>query len=215
MYKSLLIVIFCLSIIRAQVDTSNSANPAEFIGDRKAYPKHSISVGMALWNNANSLVSKDAYGLSVDVEENAKLGILVYSFYPNKEFAVFLKAEVMETKVKVENIFSYTSTLIPVALGIKYFLLKRVSDQSVKPYISGAAGLLIGEESSVRILSIQHHTESVLGLSAAFGAEILFEDLIKLYIDLGYNLFGDFTEAVAYRKNYSGPEFSFGAGLVF
>lgn len=215
MYKSLLFMIFYISIIRAQVDTSNSAKPAEFIRNWKAYPKHSISVGIALWNNTNSLVSKDTYGLSVDVDENAELGSLVYSFCPSKDFAVFFKTGIMETKVKVENIFSYSSTLIPVAFGIKYFLLKQVNDQSVKPYVSVAAGVLIGEESSVRILSIQHHVESVVGVSAAFGAEILFEDLIKLYVDLGYNLFGDFSEAIAYRKNYSGPEFSFGGGLVF
>ena len=215
MNKLLFISILWFPMIHAQVDTSNIAGNEEIVERDKDFPQHSIDLGITFWNNAHSSVSTGFQGLSVNVNDNGKLGSLVYSYYPNEDIAAFVKAGVMETKVKVENLLSYTSTIIPVAVGAKYFLLKSVSRQQVRPYVSGAAGLLFGIESSVKVLSIQHHVESVIGISADFGAEILFENLIKLNISLGYNLFGDFNGEIGSRKNFSGPEFSLGTGLIF
>ena len=39
--------------------------------------------------------------------------------------------------------------------------------------------------------------------------------LVKLQADMGYNLFADFLEDIGNWKNYSGPEFSIGLGLMF
>ena len=75
--------------------------------------------------------------------------------------------------------------------------------------------ILFGTESSVKILSVEERTESAIGVYAGIGSDIILGSLVKLHADVGYNLFTDFSEEIGSRKNYSGPKFSIGLGLMF
>ena len=54
-----------------------------------------------------------------------------------------------------------------------------------------------------------------MGLYAGIGSDFILGSLIKLQADIGFNLFTDFQNNIGSRKNYSGPEFAVGIGIMF
>jgi hypothetical protein len=154
-------------------------------------------------------------GISIDVGTGGVSGKLVYNFYSNPEMAFTFSVGIMAAKVNVETFSSYTSTVSPIMTGLKYFFLDYDTNNALRPYLSGSFGILLGIESGVKYLSAGTHNETAIGASAGFGTDIILGSLVKLNADIGYNLFSEFSEEIAGKKNYSGAEFSFGIGFIF
>jgi len=178
-------------------------------------PRHSIDLRISFWNNSQSNVSVGVTGVSVDAGTGGISGRIMYNYYFNDEYAFNFSAGAMATEVKVRTLSNYTSTVVPIMMGMKYFFIGSSEEGLFRPYLSGSMGVLFGTESNVEVLSVQSHTESAMGLYAGFGSDFILGSLIKLHADVGYNLYTDFTEEIGSRKNYSGPEFSFGIGFMF
>jgi hypothetical protein len=176
--------------------------------------KHSIDLKIAYWN-VNSGVSITTPGVSIDVGFGGISGKIVYNYYPNNVFSFFISAGGMVPKVSINTLSNHTCVLSPIAMGLKYYLTPELEDNTFQPYIAGGMEILVGSESSVEILSVGSHTESAMGAYAGVGTDILVSRLIKFSMDIGYNLISDFAEPLGGRKNYTGPEFSFGIGLMF
>ena len=207
----LLLVIVCLqitSITSAQDLSTENRSIAE-------YPKHSIDLRFSMWRNSSSDVSVKYTGVSIDVGGGNTGGRIMYNYYPNSDFAFTFSAGVLSAQVNVNTISSYTSTIIPVMMGAKYFLVSEDVDQPFKPYLSGMVGLLHGAESGIKILSVNQHSETAMGGYFGIGTDVILGSLIKLHTDLGYNLFTEFKQPIGSKDNYSGPEFSFGIGFMF
>ncbi len=179
------------------------------------YPKHSIDLRFSMWRNYSSDVSVGVPGVSVDVGSGNTGGKIMYNYYPNKFYAFTFSVGVLSTEVKVKTFSNYTSTIAPIMMGVKYFLIQNENDQPFRPYLSGMVGMLHGSESNVKILSVNNHSETAMGGYFGFGADMLLGSLIKLHTDLGYNLFTEFDQPIGSKNNYSGPEFSFGIGFMF
>ena len=104
---------------------------------------------------------------------------------------------------------------IPIMMGVKYYFIKLSEDNTIRPYLFCSGGILIGMESAIELLSIENHTESVIGAGAGIGTDIILGSLIKLNASIGYNLFSELKKTVGARNNYSYPEFSIGIGFRF
>jgi hypothetical protein len=179
------------------------------------YPKHNIDLRVSFWNNSQSAVSVGFLGVSVETGTGGISGRIMYNYYPNSSYSFNISAGVMNNEVRVENLSNYVSTVIPIMMGMKYYLMDFSGNNPFRPYISGSIGGLFGTESATGILRVHTHTESAIGASAGMGSDIILGSLIKLHADISYNLFTDFSEEIGSRKNYSGPEFSLGIGFMF
>lgn len=179
------------------------------------YPKHSIDLRFSMWRNSSSDVSVGLPGVSIDVGNGNTGGRIMYNYYPNKSYAYTFSVGVLSAKVSVKTLSNYTSTIAPIMMGAKYFLIQNNDDQTLRPYISGMIGMLHGSESSVKILSINNHSETTMGGYLGIGTDMILGSLVKLHTDLGYNLFTEFEQPIGSKRNYSGPEFSFGIGFIF
>jgi hypothetical protein len=177
--------------------------------------KHSIDLRVSFWNNSQSAVSVGFHGFSVETGTGGISGEIMYNYYPNSVYSFYVSAGVMNTEVRVENLSTYTSTVIPIMMGMKYYIIDYYTDNPFRPYVSGSIGGLFGTESAVEILNVRTHTETAVGGSAGFGTDIILGRLVKLQAEISYNLFTDFAEEIGGNKNYSGPEFSLGIGFMF
>jgi hypothetical protein len=190
-------------------------NSSDSINRSNNYPKHSVDLRISFWNNSQSAVSVGFYGVSVETGTGGVSGEIMYNYYPNSIYSFNVSAGVMNTEVRVHNFSTYTSTVIPIMMGMKYYFIDYSVDNPFRPYISGSIGGLFGSESATGILNVYTHTETAIGASAGIGSDIILGSLIKLHADISYNLFTDFAEEIGSRKNYSGPEFSIGMGFMF
>jgi len=181
----------------------------------KDFRNQSIDLSISFWGNSSSGVAINLRGVSVDAGTGSVSAKLVYNYYSPNYFAYYLSMGVLTSNLNIKTLSTHTSTLVPIMTGLKYYFLNLSEDNPIRPYLFGSGGILIGTESSVKLISIETHTESVIGANAGIGADIILGSLIKLHTCIGYNLFSDFKETVGNRKNYNGPEFSFGIGFMF
>ena len=190
-------------------------NSSDSINRSNDYPMHSIDLRISYRNNSRSAVSVGISGVSVDVGTGGVSGSVMYNFYPNDRFAFNVSVGAMSTEVKVKTFSNYTSTVIPLMMGMKYYFVQLSQSNPFRPYVFGSMGILFGTETATGILNVHTQTETAIGASAGIGSDIILGSLIKLHADISYNLFTDFSEEIGSRKNYSGPEFSFGIGFMF
>jgi len=177
--------------------------------------RHSIDLKAAYWDNAKSEASVKSNGYTVEADTGGLSGKIAYNYHFSDEFALNVSAGVLQSKAKVTGLSIESSTIIPVLLGVKYYLIKFSAESPVKPYLLGAPGILIGTESSVAQISINAHTETTFMIYVGAGVDFILGSLVKLTADAGYDLMTDFSESIAGRKNYSGLEFSIGLGFMF
>jgi hypothetical protein len=121
----------------------------------------------------------------------------------------------MNTEARVENLSTYTSTVIPIMMGMKYYFIDFSIENPFRPYAAGSIGGMVGTESAIEILNVRTHTETAVGGSVGMGSDIILGSLVKLQAEISYNLFTDFAEEIGGNKNYSGPEFALGIGFMF
>jgi hypothetical protein len=179
------------------------------------YPKHGVDLRLAFWDHSSGGAAVNLNGLSIDVGTGGVSGEIMYNFYSSPDLAFTFSVGLMAAEVNVETFSNYTSTVAPVMMGLKYYFLSIDSNSALRPYLSGSFGVLLGMESGVKAFSVGTRTETTIGANARFGTDIILGSLVKLHADIGYNLFSDFGEEIAGKKNYSGAEISFGVGFTF
>ncbi len=207
----LFLLIFAFSVTATAAEENNQKD--NFYYDD--YPRHGIDLRLSFWEHSRGGAAVNLDGFSIDVGTGGVSGKLMYNFYSNPALAFTFSVGIMSAEVNVETFSSYTSTVAPVMMGLKYFFLDYDEYNALRPYLSGSFGMLIGTESGIKFPSIGTTSETTIGAYAGFGTDIILGSVVKLNADIGYNLFSDFTREVAGKKNYSGAEFSFGLGFMF
>lgn len=192
------------------------AQPIENANDQTSeYPKHSFDLRISILRNSESGVAVQTGGISINTGPGNTGGRIMYNYYPENNYAFTFSMGVLYSQVEVKTLSNYTSTIIPIMMGGKYFLIPGESGNALRPYLFASVGMVHGTESDVKILSVEDHTETALGAYFGFGTDMILGSLVKLHADLGYNLFENFKQPVGNRNNYGGPEFSFGVGFMF
>ena len=206
-----------LIILIVLISTISFSQSNDLIRDENAekYPGHSVDLRISFWNNSQSGVSVGFQGVSVETGTGGFSGRIMYNYYPGPLYSFNVSVGILTSEVKVENLSNYTSSVIPILMGMKYYFATSDENTPFRPYISGSMGALIGTESATGVRGVYTHTESAVGGSAGLGSDIILGSLIKLHADIAYNLFSDFEDEIGGRTNYSGPEFSFGIGFMF
>jgi hypothetical protein len=215
--KKLCALLIILSVvITAQTNTDDQNNISSIVDTQQnLLSKHSIDLRVSFWNSSESSVSVGFHGYSVETGSGGISGEIMYNFYPNSIYSFNASVGVKSTEVKVENFSTYTSTVVPIMMGMRYYFMQYSTDNPFRPFAGVSIGGLIGTETGVEILNVGTHTETAVGASAGMGSDIILGSLVKLQAEISYNLYTDFKEEIGGNKNYSGPEFSLGIGFMF
>jgi hypothetical protein len=177
--------------------------------------RHTVSLDIAYMTHITSGASIRVPGAIIDSGRTGLTGKVGYNHFFNERLALHVSCGIWQTEVRFTPYSFETSTVAPVLLGVKYYPLKFTHESSVKPFMLGGAGIVLGAASGVRTLSSASHTESAALAYLGAGSDFVLGSLVKLTTGLGYHLTTDFSESIGGKKNYSGPEFSFGVGFMF
>jgi hypothetical protein len=216
MKKLFALLVILSTVVLAQSNKDDQINTSSMPDTQQnLLSKHSIDLKVSFWNSSESAVSVGFHGYSVETGTGGISGEIMYNFYPNSIYSFNLSAGVKNTEVKVENFSTYTSTVIPIMMGMKYYLMDYSMNNPFRPFVGVSIGGLIGTETGVEMINVGTHTETAVGASAGLGSDIILGSLVKLQAEISYNLYTDFNEEIGGNKNYSGPEFSLGIGFMF
>lgn len=177
--------------------------------------RHSIDLKLAYWLNTKSGVSVQSDEYTVEADKGGLSGKIAYGYYFDGDFALYVSAGILQSRATITGYSVEASTIVPVLAGCKYYLTKLSNSTAARLYLLGAPGLLIGSESDIARTSLNAHTETAFIIYVGAGIDFILGSVVKLTADVGYNLAADFSESIAGRKNYSGPEISVGFGFTF
>ncbi len=177
--------------------------------------RHTISLDLAYMTELTSKASIRVPGAEIDYGSTGLAGKLGYNLFFDERLAIHVSCGIWQTEVRITPFSVESSTVAPILMGVKYYPFKITQDSSLKPFMLGAAGIVVGSASGVRRISSVSHTESAAMVYLGAGSDFVLGSLVKLTAGLGYHFTTDFSEPIGGKKNYSGPEISFGIGFMF
>ena len=180
--------------------------------------RSAVEINLGLYGaKASNTIS--GTGVQSEAKTSGFAGGIGYSYWLREYLSVtvtagMLSAQVSST-VSILNVTQETSSVIPLLLGIRFYIPHPEPGDDVRPFISAAVGTYIGSEAKNTVLSQEAHSESVIGGRFGAGMDFLLGNHFKLNAQVSYNLMSDFETAIAARRNFNGTDFSIGIGYIF
>jgi hypothetical protein len=182
-----------------------------------------LSVGSAFWSQSSVSQSISVSGVRTTAKSGGLSGALSYSYWLQEDLSIHLSMGMFvgeaSSSVDYSGVSQRASIVVPILLGLKYYLPAPSPDSRVRSYLSGAVGPFIGFEGKNNEgwlgISQEAHSETALGARIGGGIDFLVGRTFKLGVNVGYNLMTDFANPIGARKNFNGPDFSLGFGIVF
>jgi outer membrane protein W len=206
--RTLLLVLYL--IIIASVSTAQDL----FLKGRSA-----IELNLGLWGGAKASNTVAVTGIQSEAKTGGFAGGLGYSYWLREHLAVTVTASLLRaqasTSVSISNVTQQASAVIPLLLGIRYYVPEPDSSTSVRPFLSAAIGPYFGSEAKNTFLSQEARTETALGGHLGVGIDFFLGNHFKIGANVGYHLMADFETTVGARKNYNGADFTLGIAYIF
>jgi len=182
--------------------------------------KSCIEIQFGLWSETKAGNEITPAGVTSAAKSSGFVGGLAYNYWLRERVALTLTAGVISGEASSSGAFSgqgeqHASSVIPILLGMKYYLLEPEPGEPFRPYVAAAVGSYLGYEASNTVFLQSAHSESALGARVGAGVDFLVASWLKIGASLGYNAMTDFRTPVGARTNYSGPDFSLGFGFLF
>ncbi|MCL4512142.1 MAG: porin family protein [Bacteroidetes bacterium] len=181
-----------------------------------------LELNMGVWGGSKVSNTIGTTGIQSTANTSSFAAGILYAYGLQEGVAVTLSAGVLtagaSSNVGIYGINQQASSVIPLLLGIRYYVPSPEPDARIRPFISVAVGSYIAFEASnsVGMTVLQEsHTESAFGGRAGVGVDLYVNNHFKFVANAGYNLMTDFSTPVAARMNYNGGEFSLGVGFAF
>ena len=178
-----------------------------------------IEFNLGLWGGAKVANTITTTSIRSEAKTSGLAGNLLYAYWLREHFSVtlsvgFLAGEASST-VSTSGLNQHASSVVPVLIGMRFYLADPIPEDAVRPFLSAAVGPYIGSEATNTALSHEAHSESSIGGRVGAGIDFLLSRNFKLGASAGYNAMSGFETPVGARKNYSGGDFSLGVAYVF
>jgi hypothetical protein len=159
-----------------------------------------------------------AGGIMSTAKTSGFLGGLSYAYWVKEDLSAGISAGALAgeatSSVSTRGVSQRTSAVVPVLLGLRYYLGEPSAASIARPFLSVGLGPFIGVETKNETFLQESHSETALGTRLGGGIDFLLSQLFKLGANVGYNLMTDFSTSVGARKNYSCAEFSLSFGII-
>jgi hypothetical protein len=182
---------------------------------------HAITLRAGLLNRAKTEAEVSGEGVTTETSTNGFSGSLSYEYWVKQEVSVGvdvgLIAAESATSAGAGGVTSKSAAVIPVLFGIAYYPKQLALSPTMRPGGSLAVGAYVGSASNTQAsttVGSESVIETVLGLRVRAGVDWFLGDWFKLGISAGYHFVSEFDEQIGSERDYSGPEFSFGIGVL-
>ncbi len=198
------------------------AGSAVFAQDLVLKNRSVLEFNFGMWGGSKVSNSVGVTGIQTTANTTSFVGNFVYAYGLREELAVTLSAGILaagaSSNIGIFGTNQEAGTVVPVLLGIRYYVPAPEPDAHVRPFLSLGAGSFLGFEASSSIgttLVQESHTETAFGGRIGAGVDFYMGSYFKIVVNVGYNLMTDFSNPVTGRMNYNGGDFSLGAGIAF
>ncbi len=184
--------------------------------------KSVLELHAGMWTGASVTNEVGASGVRASADVNSFVGGLLYAYGLRENVAVTVSAGVLSAGANVRvgagTVSEESGTVVPLLLGLRYYVPSPKPGAKVRPFLSAAAGPYVGNGQSVRIASTvveEAHTEAAFGGRFGGGIDAHLGQRFKLIVNVGYNVMTDFSTPVTGRRSFNGGDFSAGVGYTF
>jgi outer membrane protein W len=181
--------------------------------------RSAIELSLGLWGGAKASNTIAGTVIQSEAKTSGFAGGFGYSYWLREHLSLtvtvgLLSAQASST-IRAFNVTQQSSAVIPLLLGIRFYVPDPDSSDNVRPFLSAAVGTYFGSEAKNTLLSQQAHTETTFGGRLGVGIDFFLSNHFKLGANVGYHLMADFETAIGARKNYNGADFSLEVGYIF
>lgn len=181
--------------------------------------RSSIGFNLGVHTNAESSSSVSVSVIKTNVAASGFIGNMFFAHWIEEDLAVKFSVGLLRSSADVKvDLFTTTeqvSSVIPILLGMNYYIPNPNETSSFRPFITASMGMYIGNETKNSILTQDVRTEAAMGGRVGAGMEFILGSHFILGANLGYNIMSDFNKPVAGKDNYNGADFSFQLNYVF
>jgi len=181
-----------------------------------------IELNMGLWGGPRVSNTIGAPGVRSVADVSSFVGNILYAYGLREEMSVTVSAGVLSagasSNAGILGVQQQASTVIPILLGIRYYVPAPEQDARIRPFVSVAVGPYIGIEASSSIgttLVQESTTESAFGGRLGVGLDLFTGYRFKFVVNAGYNLMTNFSSPISARNNFDGGDFLIGVGYAF
>jgi outer membrane protein W len=204
---------FSLVLLFITIGSVSTAQDLSFKG------RSAIELSLGLWGGAKASNTAAATGFQSEAKTSGFAGGFGYSYWLREHLSLMVTVSLLTAQasstISTSNVTQQASAVIPLLLGIRYYVPDPEPSANVRPFLSAAVGTYFGSEAKNTLLSQQAHTETTFGGRLGVGIDFFLGNHFKLGANVGYHLMADFETAIGARKNYNGADFSLGAGYIF
>ena len=181
--------------------------------------RSTLGLEFGLWGGIGASTSIGLSGTQSAVDGSGFVGGLAYAYGLEDNLAVTLSAGLLAVQAKssvgLASVSQHVSSVVPILLGIQYYVPYPAPDTRVRPFISASIGSFIGSEVKSAVLAQESRTETAFGGKLGAGIDFLLGSHFKLAALVGHHVMTDFASPIGGRKHYNGTGFSLGAGYIF
>lgn len=194
--------------------------PSLFVAqDLSIKGRSTLGLEFGLWGGIGTSTSIGLSGTQSEVDGSGFVGGLSYAYGLEDNLAVTVSAGLLAVQAKstvgLTSVSQHVSSVVPILLGIQYYVPYPTSDTRVRPFFSAAIGSFIGSEVKNEVLVQESRTETAFGGRLGVGIDFLLGSHFKLAAVVGHHVMTDFASSIGGRKHYNGTGFSLGAGYIF
>ncbi len=194
-------------------------SPVSLAQDLSLKGRSAIELSLGFWGNTMASNTVGLTGIRSEAGSSSLAGGLGYSYWLKEHLSLTVSASLQSvqtsTTVSVSGITQRASAVMPLLLGVRFYIPEPEAGENVRPFLSAAVGTYFGSEAASAPFSQQAHVETAVGGRLGLGIDFFLGNHFKLGANAGYHLMTDFKTAVGGMKNYNGAEFSLGAGYIF
>ena len=181
--------------------------------------RSALEFNMGFWGGSNISNTITTNGIRSEAKTNGFMGGIQYSHWIQEQVSAtlsigFLAGEATST-VSFSGVNQHASIIVPVLIGMNYYLFNPAQEDAVRPFVAAAIGPYIGSETNNTVLSQNAHSETAFGGRFGAGIDFLLSDHFKLRVGAGYNVMSDFKNTVGAKTNYNGVDVLIGIGYIF
>jgi len=181
--------------------------------------RSALEFNMGFWGGSNTSNTITTNGIRSEAKSNGFLGGIQYLHWIQEQVSATLSigflAGVATSTVSFSGVNQHASIIVPVLIGLNYYLFNPAQEDAVRPFVSAAIGPYIGSETNNTVLSQNGHSETAFGGRISAGVDFLLGNHCKLGASAGYNLMANFRNTIGTKSNYNGVDALIGIGYIF
>ncbi len=181
--------------------------------------RSAIELNFGLWGGANASNAIMVTGIQSEAKTSGFTGGIGYTYWLREYLSLTITAGLLSaqasTTINVFYVHQQSSAVIPLLLGIRFYLPNPEAGDDIRPFLSAAVGPYLGVEAKNTMPSQEARTETAFGGRLGAGIDFLLGNHFKLSPQAGYHLMSDFKTTIGNRKNFNGGDFSLGIGYIF